>query len=408
MTKPKLWTKNFISISLSNFFLFSTFYFLLVTLPVYSIQKYSISAAGAGLMTTVFLVSVILSRLYAEIWIESDGFQKPLIAALLIFLFSSLLYFYPKTVTGFFVLPIFNGIGFGIATGAAAAIVSSIIPVSRRDEGMKYFFMSTNLAMVIGPYIGISAIQQSGSNSLYLISSIFALFAFFTGLFIRVPILLQKQVIVSAKRLNKSKSMFEGSAVPISIVGGFLAIIFSSILSFVSMYTNQVHLVNISSLFFVVFAIIFVVSRPFTERWFNRYGANWIIFPSIVLFALGIFVLSQAHDARGLLSSAVLVGLGWGTIFPIFQTMAVQAAPLHRKGAAALTFLSIFDSGIGIGSFAAGLIAAKISFRSFYFDSFIYVLLGLVLFYFLHTRREFLKKKPSPTSIETNISKKSS
>jgi uncharacterized BrkB/YihY/UPF0761 family membrane protein len=33
--QTKLWTRNFISVSVSNFFLFLTFYFLLVTLPIY-------------------------------------------------------------------------------------------------------------------------------------------------------------------------------------------------------------------------------------------------------------------------------------------------------------------------------------------------------------------------------------
>ncbi len=54
MNKQKLWTKDFISVSLSNFFLFSTFYFLLVTLPVFSIQQFHSNASEAGLMTTVF------------------------------------------------------------------------------------------------------------------------------------------------------------------------------------------------------------------------------------------------------------------------------------------------------------------------------------------------------------------
>ena len=55
MNKPKLWTKSFISISLSNFFLFLTFYVLLVTLPIYAIQEFHSNASEAGLMTTVFL-----------------------------------------------------------------------------------------------------------------------------------------------------------------------------------------------------------------------------------------------------------------------------------------------------------------------------------------------------------------
>ena len=193
MTKPKLWTKDFISISLSNFFLFSTFYFLLVTLPVYSIQKFHSSTSQAGLMTTVFLVSAIVSRPFAGKWIERSGYHKVLFTALLLFLLSSLLYFYPTSMDGFLTIRLLHGVGFGMATTAAGAIVASIIPVSRRGEGMGYFIMSTNLAMVLGPFIGLTAIQQWGPNVLFTISSVCALASFVTGLIIKVPKLLQKQ-----------------------------------------------------------------------------------------------------------------------------------------------------------------------------------------------------------------------
>ncbi len=401
MTKPKLWTKDFISISLSNFFLFCTFYFLLVTLPVYSIENYHSSTSQAGLMTTVFLVSAIISRPFAGKWIEKSGYQKVLFTALLIFLLSSLLYFFPTSMDGLLTIRFMHGVGFGMATTAAGAIVASIIPVSRRGEGMGYFIMSTNLAMVLGPFIGLTAMQQWGSNVLFSISTVCALAAFVTGLIIKVPKLLQKQATAIPKR-SSLKSLFEGSAVPISLVGGFFAIIYSSLLSFVSVYANQVHLSNVSSLFFVVYAIVLVASRPFTGKWFDRFGANVIIFPSIFLFAIGIFVLSQTGGAGSFLTSAGLVGLGWGTIFPIFQTIALHNAAPQRKGVATATFLSIFDTGVGFGSFLVGIIVAQIGFHSFYFLSSFYVLMGAVLYYFLHMRRVAAKKKQASLKPKTS------
>jgi MFS family permease len=401
MNKAKLWTKDFIGISLSNFFLFCTFYFLLVTLPVYSIENYHSSTSQAGLMTTVFLVSAIISRPFAGKWIEKSGYQQVLFTALLIFLISSFLYFFPTSMDGLLTIRFMHGVGFGMATTAAGAIVASIIPVSRRGEGMGYFIMSTNLAMVLGPFIGLTAMGQWGSNVLFSISAVCALAAFVTGLIIKVPKLLHKQATAIPKR-SSFKSLFEGSAVPISLVGGFFAIIYSSILSFVSVYANQVHLSSVSSLFFVVYAVVLVASRPFTGKWFDRFGANVIIFPSIFLFALGIFVLSQTGSAAIFLTAAGLVGLGWGTIFPIFQTIALHHAVPQRKGVATATFLSIFDTGVGFGSFLVGLIVAQIGFHSFYFLGSFYVLLGAALYYILHTRRQAAKKKQPSLKAKTS------
>lgn len=386
MNKPKLWTKNFINVSLSNFFLFMTFYFLLVTLPSFSIQSLHSNASGAGLMTTVFLISAILSRPIAGKWIEKSGPRIVLFTALLVFFGASLFYFFPRGILGFLAIRFLHGIGFGMATTVAGTIVANMIPISRRGEGMGYFIMSTNLAMVIGPFLGLTAIQAWGSDALFIMSAIGAFAALVTGLFVKLP---KKENIQEFPRVPFSfKQYFEASTVPISIVGAFFAIIYSSILSFVSVYAHQIHLGNVSSLFFVVYAIVLLISRPFTGRWFDRRGANIIIFPSILLFAIGMLVLGKSGNASSFLLSAGMIGLGWGTIFPILQTIAIQDVPPQKRGLATATFLSTYDTGVGFGSFIVGLIVAKMSFSTFYVLSSFYLLIGVLLYYVLYSRKE--------------------
>jgi MFS family permease len=387
MNKPKLWTKSFISISLSNFFLFLTFYVLLVTLPVYAIQEFHSNASEAGLMTTVFLFSAIISRPLAGQWMEKAGHKKVLLTALIIFAGASLLYFSPKTIIGFLVIRLLHGVGFGMATTAAGAIVADLIPISRRGEGMGYFIMSTNMAMVLGPFIGLTSIQQWGADTLFIISVFVAIGALITGLSVNIRETEQEDhpVVHSAFTF---RSFFEASAVPIAIVGCFLAIAYSALLSFVSVYATEIHLEEISSLFFVVYAIVLLISRPFTGKWFDLYGPNVIVFPSIVLFAIGMFILSQSSGAYSFLFAAGMIGLGWGTLFPTFQTIAIQDATPRKRGLATATFLSIYDIGIALGSFVLGLAAAKLGYSSLYFLCSIYILIGIVLYYFLHLRKQ--------------------
>ncbi|MEH7306676.1 MFS transporter [Neobacillus drentensis] len=401
MNKPKLWTKSFISISLSNFFLFLTFYVLLVTLPIYAIQEFHSNASEAGLMTTVFLISAIISRPLAGQWLEKTSHKKVLLAALIIFSGASLLYFFPKTIIGFLVIRLLHGIGFGMATTAAGAIVADLIPISRRGEGMGYFIMSTNMAMVLGPFIGLTAIQQWGAETLFIISVIVAIGALITGLSVKVRETEQtdQPVVHSAFSF---KSFFETSAVPIAIVGCFLAIVYSALLSFVSLFATEIHLAEVSSLFFVVYAIVLLISRPFTGKWLDLYGPNVIVYPSIVLFAIGMFILSQSNSAVSFLLSAGMIGLGWGTLFPTFQTIAIQDAAPRKRGLATATFLSIYDIGIALGSFVVGLAAAKMNYSSLYFLCSFYVLIGIVLYYFLHARKQASIKEQNQTEL-TNV-----
>ncbi|WP_223591828.1 MFS transporter [Neobacillus bataviensis] len=387
MDRTKLWTKDFIGISLSNFFLFLTFYFLLVTLPNFALQEFHSSASEAGLMTTVFLISAIISRPIAGKWLERAGHQKILLTALILFFGASLFYFFPKTISGMLIIRFLHGIGFGMATTAAGTIVADLVPASRRGEGMGYFIMSANLAMVLGPFIGITAMNSWGPKVLFTLSVVGALASLIAGLFIKIAKREHTKTEVAYSSFS-FRNFFEASAVPISLIGAFFALVYSSILSFVNVYANEVHLSAVSSLFFVVYAVVLLISRPFTGKLFDLRGPNVIVFPSIVLFAIGMFLLSNSGTAGTFLFSAGLIGLGWGTLFPTFQTIALQDAPPKKRGLATATFLSIFDTGIGLGSFVVGLLVAKIGFGSFYFISSFYILIGIVLYYFLHSRKK--------------------
>jgi len=254
------------------------------------------------------------------------------------------------------------------------------------------------MAMVLGPFIGLTSIQQWGPETLFIISVIVAVGALVTGLSVKVKET-EETVHPVVQSAFSIKSLFEPSAVPIAIVGCFLAIVYSALLSFVSVFATEIHLAEVSSLFFVVYAIVLLISRPFTGKWLDLYGPNVIVFPSIVLFAIGMLVLSQSGSAVTFLLSAGMIGLGWGTLFPTFQTIAIQDAAPRKRGLATATFLSIYDIGIALGSFVVGLAAAKMDYGSLYFFCSFYVLLGIVLYYFLHTRKHASFKEHSQREV---------
>ncbi|MFT4415846.1 MFS transporter [Fredinandcohnia humi] len=404
MGKQKLWTRNFINISLSNFFVFITFYYLLVSLPLYTISDLGGNELEAGLMVTVFLLSAIIIRPFAGQWLNTIGKRKTFLLSLVIFMISSLLYFFPTTSYSVLLLRLFHGIGFGMATTAAGGIVADLIPDSRKGEGMGYFIMSNNLAMVIGPFLALTVMNQYGMDAVFLLSAICGIIAFITGYFIKIPTANIQKPATEVRSENKQKlslhNLFEVPALRISIVGGLFGFIYSSILSFVSVYAQEIGLIEASSFFFVVYAAVLLISRPFTGKWFDMYGPNVIIYPSIILFAIGMLLLGITNSSILFLLAAALIGLGWGTLFPSFQTIAIQAASPSRRGTATATFLSIFDTGVGIGSSVVGMIGAKIGFSSFYFYSSFYVLFGILFYYFIHDKivKLSIKKTQSKSS----------
>ena len=382
----KLWTKDYISVCLTTFFMFLNYYYLLVTIPIYLIQDLQGNTTQAGILVAVFYVAAILIRPIAGKWIETYGIKKIFLVSLIIYLVAAFMYFFTTTLISLTVLRFIHGIGFGMVTTSTGTIVASIIPNGRKGEGMGYYGLMLNISMALGPFVGLLAITQWGSSVMFIVSAVSVVLGTITGFLISLPkeeIKVATEKPVKHKGL-KMKDLIELSALPISLVSFFFALVYASIVSFVSVYAKELQLTEIASYFFIIYVIALLISRPFTGKWFDQYGANIIMIPSIISFALGMFLLSQAEGAFLFLLSAAFIGLGWGTIFPTAQTIAIQVAPPERKSVATATFLSTMDSGIGIGSVIVGIVGAQLGYSSLYFYSSIMVLAGLVVYYLLH------------------------
>ena len=366
--------------------MFLNYYYLLVTIPIYLIQDLQGNTAQAGILVAIFYIAAILIRPIAGKWIELHGLKKVFIASLIIYLGAAFMYFFTTSLISLAVLRFVHGIAFGMITTSAGTIVASIIPNGRKGEGMGYYGLMMNISMALGPFVGLLAITQWGSSVMFVVSAVSVVIGTITGLLISIPkaeIKVATETTVKKKGI-KMKDLIEMSALPISLVSFFFALVYASIVSFVSVYAEELELTEIASYFFIVYVIALLISRPFTGKWFDQYGSNVIMIPSIISFALGMFLLSQAEGAFLFLLSAAFIGLGWGTIFPSAQTIAIQVAPPERKSVATATFLSTMDSGIGIGSVIVGIVGAQLGYSSLYFYSSIMVLAGLVVYYLLH------------------------
>ena len=121
-------------------------------------------------------------------------------------------------------------------------------------------------------------------------------------------------------------------AVPISIVILLASICYSGVLSFINFYAKEINLLEAAAVFFLMYAIAILFSRPFTGPLLDRKGENIIMYPAFVIMAIGLFLLSQASASWMLLLSAALLGLGYGNIQSVCQTLAVKSATLERMG----------------------------------------------------------------------------
>ncbi|MCG7344514.1 MFS transporter [Sporosarcina sp. ACRSL] len=375
--KEPIWTKSFISLFFTNLSVFIVFYGLVSTLPLYAKDALNRTDEEAGLLMTIFLLSAIIVRPFSGKLLDIAGKRKMLLLSLFFYLICTILYYFITPFGGLLALRFFQGIWFSIVTTAAGSLAADIVPERRRGAGLGYFVMSTNLAVVVGPFIALFIIQSFSYDALFILMSILMIIGALVSLLI--PKMEKVQPTKSSKRFTWN-DLFEKKAMPIAILASLIAFSYGSVLSYLSIYAQEKGLLAYASFFFAVFAAVMLISRPFTGRIFDEKGPSYILIPGFLMFFLGLFILAFMNSAGLFLIAGAFVGLGYGALVPSMQTLAIQSTTHQRSGYATATFFTLFDTGIAIGSYVLGIIAVQLGYQSVYLLSSLLVLAVLVLY----------------------------
>ena len=151
----KLWNKNFLYICLSSFFIFTNFYLLTSTMPIYVKNDLKGSATQISLIVSLYIFGTVLLRPFSGRWAEKYGKRNISLLFLLLFFLCNLAYFGTKAVVPLLIVRFINGFGFAVTTTGTSAIAIDWIPKKRKGEGIGYFSLFMSLAMVIGPALGL-------------------------------------------------------------------------------------------------------------------------------------------------------------------------------------------------------------------------------------------------------------
>ena len=373
----RIWTKSFISLSLIQLFIFIVFYALLTTLPLYVIHDLGGSNASAGLVVTVMLVAAIVIRPFSAKLLDIFGKKKMLIGVLLLYAGTTVLYLFIEQLVPLLLVRFLHGISFGIITTTTGAIAASIIPESRKGAGMGYFAMAMNLAMVFGPFLGLLLVQRASFQTLFYVLSAFMLISVIASFLIQLEG--EKRPAVDLRiRLH---DLIEVRAIPAGIISGLIGFSYASILSFVPVYAEQLGIGHISSYFFLMFAAVMLLSRPALGRAFDMKGPKKVLVPSLFVFGVGLWALGLTGSGWLFLVAAALIGLGYGTLLPGFQTISIQSTTPERSSHAISTFFIFYDLGIASGAYVWGQTVASAGFPTMYMGAGTLMFLTIGVFY---------------------------
>ncbi|MDD2427057.1 MAG: MFS transporter [Eubacteriales bacterium] len=369
MNQPRLWTQNFAAIFSISFFLFMNFMMLQLLLPVH-MNRLGASDSTVGVAMALFMASGLLIRPFAGVALDHWGRRPILMISLLAMLLFTLSYGW-LGIAGIIVIRFLQGFAWATVTNSATTIVSDQLPAAIYGMGFGVFSLATGSAMALAPLLAFPLFSRTNFRTL----------TFAAALIIVIGILIIPLLKYPKRTPQKAAPLLRGRLVEKSALIPALAVLLSNITygavsGFVVLYGEEQGLLRIS-IFFTVFALVLMASRPLFGHLVDLIGYPRLLYPALASITTSLILLALRPDL--FLLSAVLLGLGDSGVQASLNTLAITRSDPQRLGAANATFFTGFDTGIGVGSLIGGLLASALGYSTMFLIIAVFPLLaGLV------------------------------
>lgn len=369
--KDRLVTPGYCFILAANFLLYFGFWLLIPVLPFYLSEIFNAGNSTIGIILSCYTVAALCIRPFSGYFLDSFA-RKPLyLLAYFIFMTMFAGYIIAGSLVLFILFRIIHGVSFGMVTVGGNTVVIDIMPSSRRGEGLGYYGLSNNIAMAVGPMSGLFLHDAGMSYTTIFCCSLGSCIAgFICASLVKTPYKPPvKREPISLDRFILLKGIPAG----ISLL--LLSIPYGMTTNYVAMYAKEIGINATTGFFFTFMAVGMAISRIFSGKIVDKgkitqvsSAGLYIVVFSFFLLSACVYIINWNSMACGIIFFAValLLGVGFGIMFPAYNTLFVNLAPNNQRGTATSTYLTSWDVGIGIGMLTGGYIAEVSTFDKAY------------------------------------------
>jgi len=365
-----MWNKHFVVALIGYFFLFMsvTLFFIF---PLF-FEQFNASKTRIGLIMGVHGLMAIFMRPVFGRLIDLRGRKKISLFGIA-FLIAVLPLYHLIGDAGYLPLALraLTGIGWGISMTATMTICSDLAPVSRLAQSMGIIGVAGLLSAALGPLLAEEIVHLFGFAGLFNASLLFLILSF-------LCMVLTKDVIKPNhnRHFQKPESLKHVALFSILIIFALPAVhgaVRGAVVYFIALFGKSIPVDRIGP-FFVSFSAAAILTRLFLGDLSDRYGRKLIIFPSICIISLNLFLISQVQSLWMFVLAGFIGGFGQGLIFPALSTYVIDMLGKDNKGFAISLYLTFFDVGMAFGPVLFGWISDLYGYRNMYFTA------GLVFF----------------------------
>ena len=375
--KATIWNKTFICCVIINiFFVFSHNF----TMPFMSSYAGYLGAGAelVGFLAGLFYLISFAMRPVAGPLVTYGNKKMLLILSFALGLVINLMYAAFSSVPVFVLTRVLQGIQYSVEGSLILTVASASLPKEKIGSGVGFFGASVVFGTAMGPSIGLWMRdlgnqmwgEGGGYRLVFLASALCCLFAIIPGLIVdKTP----KMTAQERAALGPwYRNIIAVPAIPSSVMMMLYSMTFILFSTFLVPYSEQYGIAGIS-LFFTVYAVGMLITRPFSGRILDKYGPGKLFPPCTALYIAALVMVGAARSLPLILAAAVVASIGWGSLQPALQAMAMQSVPTEKGGVASNTSYFGLDMGYFLGPTLGGLVFAWTgSYRTMYLTGIIH------------------------------------
>jgi MFS family permease len=361
---------------------------LVPVLPRYVEDSLDGGGAAVGMAVGSFAIAAAFTRPVVGRLGDTAGRRVLVVGGCLVAALSIAAYGLPGGLAALVLLRLVTGVGEAAMFVGAATTAQDLAPPSRRGQAASLFSIAIYGGLGIGPPLGEWVYQSHGADTAWTVAAISCLVGAGFGCFLP-----RGGGHEPAARRRGLHSILHPAARRPGVILALSATGFAGFGAFVPLYVDEIGMSDAGAVL-TEYAVIILAVRILGSRLPDVLGSRRGPLAALVFQAAGLAVMAAWAEPVGLYVATAVFAAGVSLLYPALFPVVVDGAPDSERSQAIATFTLFFDTAMGLGAPALGVVVALTNERGAFLAA-----AGLAVVGFVLHRSSSLPARPEPEEL---------
>lgn len=301
-----------------------------------------------GLIIGLFTLTAAISRPFSGKMADTIGRKSTMYIGTIVCIFITLLYPLSGTVLFFLTLRFFHGFSTGFLPTGATALITDILPVEKRGQGMGVYGTGIALGTGVGQLFASPITKAFTINGLFIASSIIAFISMLLIHSVKETLDERQKFTWKVFKIRK-EDIAEVNVIPAAIVMFLTAACSGLVLVLTPDMSGFLNIGN-KGYYYGFYVLSTILVRLFAGQLSDKIGRRETLIIGIIILIISMLMTGYSNTKEFYTISSFTYGIASGVLSPAIFAWMADLSPENRRGAGSATIFIALELGILFGA----------------------------------------------------------